>query len=175
PSPYRRSGRHPALLQCSCDCLLVFSEWRLERQKGLRHHHPSPLRPTLSPPHEAHRRRPFGVTARLSQAQLAQARIVGGPWAAALPMVLAVALFDREVVDAGVTLLHQPRRVVEPILVAVRTEPVAAVVTPLVSEADGDTVSGECPEFLDQAVIQFAYPLALQEGDDCRASDHDLA
>jgi len=95
------------------------------------------------------RSRLTGVT---SEPEVAEARMISRSRTAAVPVKFAVAFSDRKVVDAGVTLLHQPHRVVEPILVAVGTEPVAAVVMPLVSEADGDTVSGECPEFLDQAV-----------------------
>ena len=51
-----------------------------------------------------------------------------------------------------------------PILIAVAAKPAAAVVVPLVGEAHGDAVLAECPELLDQAVLQLARPLAQQEG-----------
>src|SRR5262245_42470370 len=101
--------------------------------------------------------------------------MVSGPWAAAIPVVFAIAFFDGKVVDARVTLLHQPRRVIVPVLISVGAKPITAVVMPLISKAHGNTVFGECPELLDQTVIQFACPLALQEGDDRRASDYELA
>src|ERR1700754_1602348 len=72
-----------------------------------------------------------------SKPEVAEARMISRSRTAAVPGKFAVAFSDRKVVDAGVTLLHQRRRVVEPILVAVGTEPLAAVVMPLVSETDG--------------------------------------
>ena len=93
----------------------------------------------------------------------------------AIPVVFAVGFFDGKVVDGSITLLHQPCGVIVPVLVPVGTEPVAAVVMPLVSEAYGNTIFGECPELIDQTVIQFACPLSLQEGDDRRTSNHKLA
>src|SRR6202012_4343424 len=54
--------------------------------------------------------------------------------------------------------------------VAVGTEPVAAVVVPLVGEAHGDAIAGECPQFLDQAGFLFFLPLSGQERDDVVAT-----
>ena len=41
--------------------------------------------------------------------------------------------------------------------------PVAAVVMPFVGEAHGDAVVGECPDFLDQPVVELARPFAAQK------------
>ena len=79
------------------------------------------------------------------------------------PVVLALALRDRQVVDAGDARAHQAVLVEFPVLVAVAAEPLAAVVVPLVGEAHGDAVLAEGPEFLDQPVVEFARPFAGQE------------
>ena len=81
-------------------------------------------------------------------------------------MVFALVLADRQVVDAGDAQPHQPVRVELPVLVAVAAEPVAAVVVPFIGEADGDPVLAKRPQFLDQTIVQFLGPFALQEGDD---------
>src|SRR5215813_5546454 len=94
--------------------------------------------------------------------------IVGA--AAERPVVLALALLDREVVDAGDAQAHQAVLVEFPVLVAVAAEPVAAVVMPFVGEAHGDAVFAERPDFLDQAVVELALPLARQEGLDLATS-----
>ncbi len=78
------------------------------------------------------------------------------------PLVLA----DRQVVDAGVTFVHQSLLVERPVLVAVGAEPVARVVVPFIGEAHGDAVAGKRPEFLDQPVLLLALPLAAEEFDD---------
>src|SRR5262249_49913908 len=50
-----------------------------------------------------------------------------------------------------------------PILVAVATEPMPAVVAPLVGETHGDAVVAERPYLLDQPVVELLIPLALKE------------
>src|SRR5229473_7345749 len=57
-----------------------------------------------------------------------------------------------------------------PVLVAVAAEPIAAVVVPFVGEAYGDAILAEGPDFLDQAVVELAVPLARQERLDGRAA-----
>jgi hypothetical protein len=83
--------------------------------------------------------------------------------AAKRPMILALALLDRKVVDAGDAQPHQAMRVELPILVTVAAEPVSAVVVRLVGEAHGDAVAMERPELLDQAIVELPVPLARQE------------
>src|SRR5258708_6614501 len=80
--------------------------------------------------------------------------------AAERPMILALALHDRKVVDAGDAQPHQAMRVELPILVTVAAEPVSAVVVRLVGEAHGDAVAMERPELLDQAIVELPVPLA---------------
>ena len=55
-------------------------------------------------------------------------------------MVFAVALFDRQIIDAGDAQTHQAMFVEFPVLVAVAAEPVAAVVMPFIGKAYGDAV-----------------------------------
>src|SRR4029450_7006481 len=78
-------------------------------------------------------------------------------------VILALARLDREIVDAGDAPLHEPVRIELPVLVAVASEPEAAVVAPLVREAHRDAVPVERPELLDQAVVELSVPLAREE------------
>src|SRR5262249_31334722 len=94
--------------------------------------------------------------------------------AAKRPMILAVGIFDGQVVDGGQAQSHQAVFVELPVLVAVGAEPVSRVIVPFVGEADGDAVIGKGPEFLDEAVIQLFGPLALEKGDDLSASMKEL-
>ena len=86
------------------------------------------------------------------------------------PVVQAIALADRKVVDAGNVASHQAALVKLPILVAERPKPVAAVVMPLIGETYRDAVLAECPDFFYQAIVKLAVPFALQEGLDVGAT-----
>src|ERR1700720_4700554 len=83
------------------------------------------------------------------------------------PMVFAVALLDRKVVDAGNAKPHQAMFIEFPVLVAVAAEPMPAIVMPLIGEAHGDAVVAEGPDFLDQAIVEFTVPFAGQKRLDC--------
>ena len=85
------------------------------------------------------------------------------------PTILALRFGDRQIVDAGVTALHEPVRIELPILVAVRAIPVVGIVAPFVSEAHGDAVVAERPQLFDESILQLAAPLARQELDDLLA------
>ena len=80
----------------------------------------------------------------------------------------------REIVDAGIAQPHQAVGIELPVLVAVGAEPLAAVVAPLVGEADGDAVVGKRPKLLDQPVVELARPLAGQEVDDLCPSNREI-
>src|SRR5206468_10027684 len=64
---------------------------------------------------------------------------------------------------------HQAAGIKLPVLVAVGAEPVSRVVVPLVGETHRDAVLAECPDFLDEPVVELAAPLAAQELLDGRA------
>src|SRR6478609_413341 len=85
------------------------------------------------------------------------------------PVEFPLRFADRQVVDAGEAPLHVACGIELPVLVAVAAEPLAGVVVPFVGKAHRNPVSSEGPQFLDQPVIQFAGPLAYQEGMDLAA------
>src|SRR5260370_22174528 len=99
---------------------------------------------------------------RRSKSEIAQTRVaIGTP--AERPVEFALALPDRQIVDAGDAQAHQTVLVEFPVLVAMAAKPVAAVVVPLIGETHGNAVVAEGPDFLDQAVVKFALPLASQK------------
>src|ERR1700734_1718334 len=79
------------------------------------------------------------------------------------PTVLALVLEYRQVGDAGDTHTHQAVLVELPVLVPVAAKPSPTVVVPLVSESHRDTIARECPQLLDQAIVELAVPFAYQE------------
>ena len=89
---------------------------------------------------------------------------------ALLPVVEALGIFNWEIVDARVAVMHYALRVVFPIFVAVGAKPLAGIVVPLVGEADGDARFVESPELFDEAVIEFAVPFAREELNDLVAA-----
>src|SRR6266545_1041109 len=82
------------------------------------------------------------------------------------PVIVALGFRDGKVVDARVPHAHQPLLVEFPVLVAVGPEPVARVIVMLVSEADGDPVALECPELLDEPVVELLRPFAREKRHD---------
>src|SRR5260370_26673662 len=86
------------------------------------------------------------------------------------PVELAVRFFDGQIVNAGVTVMHDAVFVELPVFVSVGAVPVAGVVVALVGEADRDAGSVEGPEFLDEAIVEFAMPFSGEEFDDFLAA-----
>src|SRR5689334_1735661 len=104
-----------------------------------------------------------------SQSQIAEpGMLVGAPPQG--PMVFPLGLVDGDVVDAGVAYAHQPALVELPVLVAIRTEPLARRVMPLVREAYRDAIAVEGPHLFDQSIVQLFGPLALEERHDLCSS-----
>src|SRR3954468_2079176 len=79
------------------------------------------------------------------------------------PMILALVLLDWKIVDAGDAQAHQAMLVELPVLVAIAAKPLPAVVVPLVGKAHRDPAVAKRPDFLDEAVVEFAVPFARQE------------
>lgn len=75
-------------------------------------------------------------------------------------MEFAVGLRDRMFVDAGEPQLHKALGVELPILVAIGSKPLAAIVVIFISESDGNTVASIGPQFLDKAITKLARPFA---------------
>ena len=90
--------------------------------------------------------------------------------AAQRPVVLALGLLDRQIVDAGNAHTHQSLAIELPVLIAVRAEVLAAVIAPFIGEAHCDPMVRESPDFLDQAVVQLPGPFTSQERDDLLAA-----
>ena len=86
----------------------------------------------------------FCIASKGSKAELAQTRMP--VWSATKrPMILTVGFLDRKIVDASNSKAGKPVLIVLPILISVGTEPVAAVVVPLIGEAYRDAVVAESP------------------------------
>jgi hypothetical protein len=79
------------------------------------------------------------------------------------PVVFALTVFDRQIIDAGDPAPHQAFRVELPILVSVAAEPVTGIVVPFIGKAHGDPIVAESPHFLDESIIEFAIPFAREE------------
>ena len=90
------------------------------------------------------------------------------------PVVLAIALADRCVIDGCMTLPHQAVLVEFPILVAIRAEPVARIIVPLVGKPNRDAIALVRPKLLDQPVIQFLLPLSGKKGLNLLAAMYEL-
>jgi len=79
------------------------------------------------------------------------------------PMILAFALFDWQIIDACDAQTHQPVLIELPVFVAIAAEPMAAIIVPLVSETNRDSILAERPNLLDQAVMKLAIPLTCEK------------
>src|SRR5262245_64927699 len=105
--------------------------------------------------------------------QIAEGRvIVGTP--AEWPVIFALAILDRQVVDAGDAPPHQAVLVELPVLVAIAAKPVAGIVVPFICEAHSDPVVAERPHFLNQPIIEFAIPFAREKRLDLLAAVNEL-
>ena len=100
-----------------------------------------------APPHSRRSRAAAEARKRVapSKPSALKLRMIVGP-AAERPVVFALGLGDRQVVDARDPQAHQAVLVELPVLVAVAAEPLAAVVVPFIGEAHGDAVAREGPQ-----------------------------
>src|SRR3981081_412760 len=78
-------------------------------------------------------------------------------------MILAFALLDGSIINAGDSKPHETMLVEFPVFIAVAAEPITAVIVPLIGEAHRYTVLAKRPDLFDQAVVEFPAPLARQE------------
>src|SRR5262249_5209676 len=97
-----------------------------------------------------------------SKAQLVERRVTVGT-ATEGPVILALAILDRQVVDAGDAPPHPDVLVELPVLVAIAAKSVAGVVVPFICKAHGDPVVAERPHFLNQPIIELAIPFARKK------------
>src|SRR5262245_25190495 len=90
------------------------------------------------------------------------------------PVIFALAILDRQVVDAGDAPPHQAILVELPVLIAIAAKPVAGIVMPFICKAHSDPVVAECPHFLDQPIIELAIPFAREKRLDLLAAVNEL-
>src|ERR1700689_3860216 len=94
--------------------------------------------------------------------EVAQAGMIVGA-TAERPMIKAVLLLDRQIVDARGAHPHQTVLVELPVLIAVAAEPASRIRAPFGGEGNGDPVLMKGPEFLDQPIVELAVPFASQK------------
>src|SRR6476659_593491 len=91
------------------------------------------------------------------------------------PVIFALAIFDRQIVDAGDPPSHQALFVELPILVAIAAKPVASIVVPFICKTHGYPVVAKHPDLLDQPILQLSTPLACEECLDGLAATNELS
>src|SRR5580692_2800774 len=79
------------------------------------------------------------------------------------PVIFALALRHRQIVDAGDSQPHEAALVELPVFIAVAAKPMAAVVVPLIGKPHGYPVLAKSPNFLDEPVVEFARPLSREK------------
>src|SRR5277367_4120755 len=82
-----------------------------------------------------------------------------------LPMELTISLYDRQLIDARMSCIHQTLFVELPILIAVSAEPVSRVIVVFVCEPHCDSIAMECPQLFDEPVVQLSRPLSREKCD----------
>src|SRR6267378_7154802 len=103
-----------------------------------------------------------GGSERRSQAEFTQAWVVVGT-ASQRPMIFALTIRNRQIVDAGDTQSHQSMLVEFPVFIAVAAKPMTAVVVPFVGKSQGYSVVAKGPDLLDEPIVEFAGPLAREK------------
>lgn len=93
-----------------------------------------------------------------------------GPRAGSIPVELSLRFRDRLVIDAGVSVVHQPVRAEFPVLVAMGAEPIARIVMPFIRKPHCDATAVERPELLDETVVVLFLPFPGEKGDNGRAT-----
>jgi hypothetical protein len=89
-------------------------------------------------------------------------------------MIETVGVANRQIVNAGVPVMHQAFCIEFPVFVSVRSIPLCGIVVPLIGKSHGDPGSVERPHFLDQTVVQFLVPLARQKLNDFFPAVHEF-
>src|SRR4026207_891122 len=82
------------------------------------------------------------------------------------PVILALRLLYRQVVDAGDTVPHVTVIVEFPVFIAVGPKPITGIVMPLVGKPDGNQITLTRPQLLDKAIVELLVPFADQKVND---------
>ena len=78
------------------------------------------------------------------------------------PVIFALAIFNRQIVDAGDPPSHQAPFVELPILVAIATKPVARIVVPFICKAHGYPVVAKRPSCLSGKLVLAWFQVAAR-------------
>jgi hypothetical protein len=78
-------------------------------------------------------------------------------------MKLAIGFGNRQIVDTGKAILHQTVFGKLPILIAIRAEPIAAIVPLFLGLAHCNAIFGKGPKLLYQTVFDFTDPFPAQQ------------
>src|SRR5258706_131847 len=108
-----------------------------------------------------------------SESRLRQAGMTAGA-RAKRPMEFALGLRDTDIVDARLASSHQAVVSELPLLVAMGSIPISAVVMPFIGKANGNPVAVNSPHLLDQTVVELALPFAGQKRLDRIAAFNEL-
>jgi len=68
-------------------------------------------------------------------------------------MILAIRIFDRQIVNGGIAKLHQAVRIEFPVFITVGPKPISAIIAPFVGKPNGNTVFMKGPQFFDKSVV----------------------
>src|ERR1035438_3147842 len=81
------------------------------------------------------------------------------------PVKQSLGFLNRQIVDARIPAMHQPIRAELPVFISIRTEPLPRRIVGFIREADRNPRVAECPQFLDQTIVQLASPFARKKRD----------
>jgi hypothetical protein len=95
------------------------------------------------------------IRSRRLKPEFAKVRVVVRT-SAKRPEIIALTLKNRQIIDARVPPAHQSPGVEFPVFIAIRSEPMLAVIVPFVGEPNRDPAFRERPDLLDEAIVQFA-------------------
>jgi hypothetical protein len=79
------------------------------------------------------------------------------------PTKFAIRFFNRQIIDAGVPMMHESCFIKVPVFVPIRAKPIAGVVMPLVGKPNRDAAFIKSPQFLNETAIEFFPPLVNEE------------
>jgi hypothetical protein len=99
------------------------------------------------------------------QSQLCQSRMIIRPRPLP-PSIKPVLLLDGEIINAGVTALHQSAGIEFPHFISIRAKPLPRRIVGLVSKSHRNSFFIKSPQLFDKAIIEFLRPLSGKESDD---------
>ena len=83
------------------------------------------------------------------------------------PVKLPLCLPNGQVVDGRVARDHQPILREVPVLIPIRSKPVAGVVVPFVCKTHRNPILAEGPQFLDQSIVRIRVTICAENATIC--------